>query len=274
MWPRMQSLLDSLKDYAYEKYVLDAACFGLPQRRKRIFIVLLRKDQWPHGTETPFRQINVIVTKQASTTQTLNFPEFLSNHGLPIPKVAAAPNTQQVCHSCHLQAICQQHPCKCKKCLADGPSLRCKWRVTTANFMKSPKIRRERRQYLTVWQGALKKKTLKRAPSYFQLAQTRRLETGSIHSPRQRNMLSAISQTRNIMQSNFIVDLSQDVLWFLHLEGFGILVGRVVVLWVGDVTPEITFFVLIPSCKLDMALPLGLPDPTFPHLGEPTSMAG
>ena len=108
-------------------------------------------------------------------------------------------------------SVCQSHPCRCPQCSRHGEAPRlCKWRKHSAHFILAQKS--NRRTYLAAWRKVRQDPKLKSAPSYFEMAQAKKLAGArTITSPRERVLLQTVSASENLMHPSVIVDLSQSI---------------------------------------------------------------
>ena len=210
--PQLQRLLATLTDYISREFQVNSMDFAIPQQRRRVYILLLRKDQFADPEASLDNVQSRLDSMMAVFGPCQSVLEFLEAEGMPV-LADETDDIRPVCASCSVRNLCPHHVCHCKLCKhGKEPSRRCKWRMTSSRMLARPKIRRESRQYLHSWRKVLKRSELSKPPLYFQLANHRKLSANvKIRSPRVRCMLQLLSRFQNLLSPKFVLDVSQDV---------------------------------------------------------------
>ena len=113
---------------------------------------------------------------------------------------------------CSTAQHCPLHPCKCASCLKGGRAAPlCKWRATTKKFVNTPTVKKEALDHLKRWRVVKKDVTIKRVPSYFDLAARAGISTKLLTRPRERVLLNVLAARTMLINPKLAVDISQCV---------------------------------------------------------------
>ena len=78
-------------------------------------------------------------------------------------------------------------------------------------YMKSVKLVLKRREHLAAWRTVKKDKTIKRVPSYFDMAAARGLDVEVVKQRSRRDLLDISAQEGNIMANACVLNLSKSL---------------------------------------------------------------
>ena len=219
--------LGNLRGYIVLYLKVNSSDFGLPHHRSRIYMVAYRMDALkemfadkPQALLEKFLQRKVYKCGQPYE---VDFVTWLARMGYPVVKsmMSATSTTEEEieeksekpkCNCNGPAAICELHPCKCAECEKHGEKARkCVWRRTHRLHMKSAKFVLKRKAHLTAWRKVKNDKTIKRAPSYFDMAKSRGLDLDVVSQRGRRDLLDISAQEGNIMGNNCILNLSKSL---------------------------------------------------------------
>jgi DNA-cytosine methyltransferase len=220
----LKKVLDALKivkGYLVRAVLLNSKDFGIPQNRCRIYIMMLREDSLLHREDTIDPMKNVLQLLARAQTTAPTFGKYLHMHGQPLiplleqpakPSEPTKPSAPSC--TCSLSGGCQVHPCFCRLCKGSAlPGLRrCVWRQYLRTHLAKPRVRKQKAQYLKLWRKVRKDPKMKAAPSYFQLAASKRyLLADVLTTQRERCTVGALSSIRNLFDSNTVFDIGQNI---------------------------------------------------------------
>jgi len=217
VWAFVEKCLTTLRGYSYSIHRLDARNFQIPQSRIRICIVCRRgTSTCPH--DAWHARVSAIV-RACQDTSAVSLRDHFSRVGLPLarPSPATAATQWEICKTCSLTSECPRHRCSCKSCREEPPSSAgrlpsCKWRKHTIKYLS--RTRKQMRSYTALWRKVKRSPMLKQAPTYMQLAARQRLPINDVlRTPRQREMVRALSRSQNLMHPDCVIDLSQSITW-------------------------------------------------------------
>ncbi len=207
-------VLGRIPGYVLQVIQLDAADFGIPQHRARIYIIMLRTDVL-RGAPAACQTLITKIVERCKVGRRIDFSTWCARLGCPITPVRAAGSAgsteQVVCNGCGINKSCEKHVCQCLQCKTHNPSKKlCKWRASMRLFVCSPAERRKTQDYLAQWKTIKKDSKLKKPPSYFEMAVKKKLNV-VVNSPRERCLLEVLSMGRNLHSPSAILDLSQSI---------------------------------------------------------------
>ena len=176
-----------------------------------MYFVFLKRDQLRESFGKADARFEQLLASMGQAGPSPDFRTFLGSQGLAIARTELCEGQRSILCKCGPKSICPEHRCMCNACHTSGTRSRlCKWRARTSEFVIASK--RPRLDYLNMWRKVRNNKSLKHAPTYFELAASARLGACTlITSPRERCMLNAISSTRNILAPMCIIDVSQSI---------------------------------------------------------------
>ena len=209
----LQKRLSVLKGYSFLFRVCRTAEWGIPQVRERLYIIFLRTSELTPKARKQMEQSFDRVLDACRVEDRPDFLGYLRAHGWPVPwqPFGSMENDKDESCTCSHLRVCSIHECQCAACKKCGHAARlCKWRKHTAEFILSHK--KHRRAYLASWRKVRRDPKVRGSPGYFQLAKATKLGVSEmIRSPRERVLLQTLSSTRNLLQTNVIVDISQSI---------------------------------------------------------------
>ena len=207
----VKAILGRIPGYTLQMLTLNSADFGVPQHRVRIYLIMLREDSL-RGTPQECQARVADIVQRCRDNAPLDFSVWLATRGMPIVAVRSAESAKQViCNGCGINKSCETHVCKCVECRRKNPSLKkCKWRASMKLFKDSTAQRQKVRTYLALWKDIKKDSTLKRPPTYFEIAASKKMHV-VVNSPRERCLLETLSLGRNLHNKKSILDLSQSI---------------------------------------------------------------
>ena len=219
--------LGNLRDYVVLYLKVNAADFGVPHHRLRIYMVGFRKDALkdifadkPQALLEKFLQRKV---DQCGQPCEIDFVDWLAVMGYPVVKSLRSTTTmaeeeseeeseQPTCNCNGPTAICELHPCKCPKCGKFGEKARrCVWRRTHRLHMKSVKFVLKRRAHLAAWRKVKNDKTLKQTPKYFAMVKSLGMDSEVVCQRGRRDLLDICAQEGSIMSKVCILNLSKSL---------------------------------------------------------------
>jgi site-specific DNA-cytosine methylase len=225
----LDRLLSAVSGYRLKIFdAVDNRNFGLPQNRVMMYFVFLRIDALALSVDASMAQIDNVM-RAAVVDKCPTFHEFFADSG----DALIAQSALNICvdHkcTCSYYKCCERHKCRCKICCVAGRQTKlCRWRSETSRYMR--KSRMARAVYLNNWRLVKKDATLKRSPTYFELARTRGISVDGLRfiSPRQRVMLNSLSLSKNLLSKDVIIDLANSISKPIAIRSDGItpILGR------------------------------------------------
>ena len=212
----VKQALSNLRGYIVLYLKVNTSDVGVPHHRVRIYMVAFRTDALkaiftnkPRDLLEKFLQQKV---NQCGHPCESDFVPWLSSMGYPVVKSMRSKTSKETpqCNCTGPQAICELHPCRCPECGQHGEkSRRCVWRRTHRMYMKSVKFVLKRREHLAAWRTVKKDKTIKRVPSYFDMAAARGLDVEVVKQRSRRDLLDISAQEGNIMANACVLHFVQ-----------------------------------------------------------------
>jgi DNA-cytosine methyltransferase len=207
---KLRDTMDTLRSYKWKAVLVNTLSFGVPQNRRRVYIIGLNEDSVSGDRNDAL--CGVVADMRKLKTSWIPWPDYLTLLNMPMQRTSETSETSAAapCDTCGLNAACPIHICKCNSCLKGSSTKKCKWHATTRRFVR--KKRGTIKKFLKLLRK-VKKKVLKTAPSYWYVARARNLQVDSriANNARIRNLLDAHAKCCNIMSSNILLDVSQSV---------------------------------------------------------------
>ena len=221
--PQVRRLLSAVKGYRFKIFsAVDNRNFGIPQNRVMVYFVFLRTDAIIVDTTDCMTKLDRIMNA-ARIDKCPTFQEFFTASGNSlVARPTSTTDADPIC-TCSLFACCIRHKCRCTICKTAGRQTKlCRWRGYTSQYLR--KKWRARAAYLSRWRLIKKSTTLKRSPTYFQLAVSNGISVDSLKklSPRQRVMLNSFSLSQNLLGKDVIIDLAKCVLKPVTIRSDGV----------------------------------------------------
>ena len=210
--PGLEKLLSAVSSHDWQCYTVNSKDFGLPHHRGRVYIVLLRKQDFA-DTGRCFDAVRAFLQKaRASFGPSPHIIPFLEKKGLPVRANVLQRAPAASC-SCGVRTLCSEHLCRCRRCQhGRKPGLLCKWRTASVCARARPSHRRASKCLLKTWRRILQNRNLKTSPTFFTLCRARRLDADKlVKSPRVRVLLDTLAQTKNLLSPEVVVDVSQSI---------------------------------------------------------------
>lgn len=237
----LKTILDSMRGYVCKVLLLDSVDYGLPQVRKRAYIVGFLEDEVEGHAKTVLEDIARDV--QASRFRSKSWTDYLEQLGIPMtaetsenqsPNISDSHTPALPCSTCGPMVACPIHPCRCLLCsnlAKKRPVVRnmkterksgrmaskkaipppCKWRTHVKQFLLKKKA--DVKKLLGAWRQVKKNPALTASPTYFELAHAKHLMVPKQvqGSPKIRSMLNAHAACQNLMTRVAVLDISQSV---------------------------------------------------------------
>lgn len=205
----LRTALNTLKDYQWKAVHVNSLQFGLPQNRKRVYVIGLRRGA-VFGDESSAIS-DIIADVRAVRARSPSWPDYFKDRGLGTWGTSETVPAQ-VCATCCLTQACLAHACGCLRCRRKGVgAAKCVWRRSTKKFRVKHKKARD--SFLKMLRRVKKKPDLKIVPTYWSLAESRglRVPVRVAKSPRIRHLLDAHASCCNVMSGDVLLDISQSV---------------------------------------------------------------
>ena len=209
-----------IKNYTVKPVLLNSKDFGVPQNRRRLYIMMLRHDAVRSGdVGAAFKKvIRAIVGAQCEPPQ--SFVGWFKELGMPlVPAKALEPleplESAIKCTCTSLVRGCALHRCFCRRCLgaSDAKARGCSWRNYLVKYVQSPRIQKMRRSHLQNWRRVKKDAKLKEPPRYLDLLKMKgiAMQPNTQFTQREVATVETLSRTRNVMAKNVVFDASQNI---------------------------------------------------------------
>ena len=198
--------------YALKCFVVNSRDFGVPQNRRRVYIVMIREDSTLHGGLLALAKIKE--TLRAVQVSPLEFTEFLEDKDPLKPMKPTKPLELTTTCTCDIFKGCAVHGCFCRNCCGQAKlkACNCGWRRDLLKYMSTPRIRTKAKKYLNNWRKVRKDPTLQRVPTYFMLAKKKGLDLSRVLvTQRERATALAISRTMNLLSPVVVYDAMRNV---------------------------------------------------------------
>jgi len=201
---------------------VDNRKFGIPHHRVMVYFVFIRVDALAVDPDACMRKLCHIM-HAATLDRCPKFQDFFATAGQAL--IAQRPSKIHGDGSCTCSyyKFCELHNCFCKICRAAGRQTKlCRWRADTSQYMRRNAV--QHTKYLRCWRLVKKSTTLKRSPTYFELAGLHGISVDRLKniSPRQRVMLNSFSLSKNLLSKDVIVDLAKCISKPVTIRGDGI----------------------------------------------------